>query len=57
MPDDDQPRPLRRVSPADAELPPPAPKEPAIPLTTKQLGIVLAWTLAISAIVVISWLL
>ncbi len=56
-PEDEQPVGVRRISVADAQLPPSAPEAPALPLSNQQLGTIFAWVLAISAIVVLSWLL
>jgi hypothetical protein len=56
MDEEEQPIGVRRVSVTDAELPPPAPDDPALPLTNQQLGTLFAWALAIVALIVLVWL-
>jgi hypothetical protein len=56
MTEEERPAGVRRVSVADADLPPAAPKEPALPFTSQQLGTIFAWTIAIVALIVLIWL-
>ncbi|HEX6387970.1 MAG TPA: hypothetical protein VFZ89_00935 [Solirubrobacteraceae bacterium] len=51
--EDERPAGVRRISVADAKLPPAAPKEPALPLSTQQLGTIFAWAIAVVAVVVL----
>ncbi len=51
--EEEQPAGVRRVSVTDAKLPPAAPSDPPLPLSSRQLGTIFAWAMAILALIVL----